>query len=128
MALWQNVALVLVGLFWGVTNPFIRRGATGVDEIKSDSKWLKTFLELKFLVTRWQYILPFLINQCGSILYVYTLQEAELSLAVPVANSFTFLFTALTAILLGEQKCGWKTYFGIGLVITGITICIIEKI
>lgn len=126
MALWQNLNLVLVGILWGATNPFIRRGTTGVDEIEADSSLWKTFLEIKFLITRWQYIVPFLINQCGSVLYVYALQHTHLSVAVPVANSCTFLFTALTAMLLGEQKHSRKTYIGIGLVSVGIAICMTD--
>lgn len=128
MSLWQNVSLVLVGLLWGATNPFIRQGTVGVDKITADSKFKKTLLEWKFLITRWQYIVPFLLNQSGSILYFYALQNADLSLAVPVANSCTFLFTAFTAILLGEQKQNFKTYIGIGLITTGISICMYDKL
>lgn len=127
MALWQNLNLVLVGIIWGVTNPFIRRGTTGVDKIECESSVQKTLFEIKFLITRWQYIVPFLINQCGSVLYVYALQYAHLSVAVPVANSCTFLFTALTAMILGEQKHSIKTYIGIALVAVGITICMTDQ-
>lgn len=125
---WQSASLVVVGLLWGATNPFIRRGTVGVDKITADSSIMKTLLEWKFLITRWQYIVPFLLNQSGGILYFYALQNADLSLAVPVANSCTFLFTALTAMLLGEQKQSPKTYAGIGLITTGISICMYEKL
>lgn len=128
MALWHNLNLILVGILWGVTNPFIRRGTTGVDKVPTISGLPKILTEIKFLITRWQYIVPFLINQCGSVLYVYTLQHAHLSVAVPVANSCTFLFTALTAMLLGEQKHNTMTYVGIALVATGISICMSEQL
>ena len=51
-----------------------------------------------------QYMGPFLINQLGSILYYFTLQNVDLSLAVPVVNSLTFLFTALSGRILGEVQ------------------------
>ena len=51
-----------------------------------------------------QYMGPFLINQCGSVLYYLTLQTTDLSLSVPVANSLTFLVTAITGRFLGESK------------------------
>lgn len=128
MSLWQNLTLVLVGFLWGATNPLIRSGSTGVDQITADTKFKKLYLEIKFLITRWQYIVPFVLNQSGSVLYVYALQDADLSLAVPVANSCSFLFTALVAMLLGEQKHGRNTYVGIGLVVAGISICMVEKL
>lgn len=43
------------------------------------------------------------LNQMGSVLYFLTLQRADLSLSVPVANSLTFVFTALSGYILGEQ-------------------------
>lgn len=64
----------------------------------------KVFKQLKLL----QYLLPFLLNQCGGILYILTLQQTELSLAVPVANSLSFIFTAISALLLGEKRSSWS--------------------
>lgn len=49
-------------------------------------------------------MIPFLVNQCGSLLYVATLQTADLSLAVPVTNSLTFVVTAMAGWVLGEEK------------------------
>lgn len=127
MSIYQNIAFVIVGFLWGATNPLIRRGSIGVDDIRANSKFQKIFLEIKFLITRWQYIVPFLLNQCGSVLYVLTLQQADLSLAVPLSNSCSFLFTALVAIALGEQKPSRNTYIGVALIVLGISICMIDK-
>lgn len=57
-----------------------------------------------------QYILPFLLNQCGSVLYFLTLQNTDISLAVPVSNSLTFVFTAITGWFLGEEKVHRSNY------------------
>ncbi|KPP57823.1 hypothetical protein Z043_124413, partial [Scleropages formosus] len=49
------------------------------------------------------YLVPFLLNQSGSLIYYLTLASADLSLAVPLTNSLTFLFTLLGGALLGED-------------------------
>lgn len=54
--------------------------------------------------------MPFLLNQCGSVLYFLTLQSTDLSLAVPVSNSLTFVFTAITGWFLGEEKVHKSKY------------------
>uniref|UniRef100_A0A6B2E8E0 Putative conserved secreted protein n=1 Tax=Phlebotomus kandelakii TaxID=1109342 RepID=A0A6B2E8E0_9DIPT len=126
--MWNVASLVLVGLLWGATNPFIKRGSQGIQHVKSSSKIKKLFLEIKFIITRWQYWIPFLLNQSGSLVYFFTLQNTELSLAVPVANSLTFVFTAITAKLLGEEKLPLRALCGILLILTGTTICMVDRI
>lgn len=127
MKIYQNIALIIVGFLWGATNPLIKCGSAGIQQIDTDNKFRRIYLEIKFLVTRWQYILPFLCNQCGSLLYVYTLQESELSMAVPIANSCSFLFTALMAMYLGEQKPNKMSFIGMALISIGIFICVYAK-
>ncbi|KAJ6647309.1 Transmembrane protein 234 like [Pseudolycoriella hygida] len=119
--------LVAVAFLWGATNPLIRRGSAGVENIKSGTAIKQFVAEIIFLITRWQYLVPFLLNQCGSVLYVLTLQDTELSVAVPIANSLSFVFTAISALLLGEQRASLKNYIGMGLVMLGTTICVIAK-
>ena len=95
-----------------------------------------------------QYLVPFLLNQLGSLVYYFTLATTgkigqldailtvcywlsalqdttvivrekmsnvvsvlpDLSLAVPVTNALTFLFTVLTGKLLGEEFGGKRTF------------------
>jgi len=96
------LSLISVGLLWGATNPFIKIGSRGIQNVKADTKLKKILLEIKFLISTPSYLIPFLLNQCGSLLYIFTLQEANLSIAVPVANSLSFLFTAISGCILGE--------------------------
>lgn len=126
----QIVPFVAVGFLWGATNPLIKRGSSGIQSTtkNTNNKFYKAFLELKFLVLRWQYILPFLLNQSGSLLYVYALQDSEISLAVPITQSCTFLFTTLTALCLREQMPNKLSFFGIALISIGINICIFSKL
>lgn len=127
MSFYHNICFVIVGFLWGATNPLIKRGSTGIQNIQTDSKLKNFYFELKFLVTRWQYILPFLLNQFGSLLYVYLLQNSELSLAVPIANSCTFIFTALMAMYLNEQMPNKLSFIGMLLIAIGIIICVYSK-
>lgn len=100
------MCLVCVGLLWGCTNPFIRLGSEGIDKINTGSSSKNMLLELKTIAGRLKYWLPFLLNQLGSVLYVWTLQFCNIIVAVPVANSLTFAFTAITGYLLGEKIPG----------------------
>lgn len=43
------------------------------------------------------------LNQLGSIVYIFALQNIDLTIAVPVANSLTFVFTAISGWILGEK-------------------------
>jgi uncharacterized membrane protein len=79
------------------------------------------------------------LNQSGSVIYFLTLQSADLSLAVPVANSLTFVFTAISGWILGEQlpkrsknlsrfittntRLLADTILGVILILAGTTLC-----
>ena len=47
------IGFLLVALCWGFTNPFIRRGSQGVDQIPA-GPFGKQASELWYLFTRWQ--------------------------------------------------------------------------
>uniref|UniRef100_A0A8B9N6N9 Transmembrane protein 234 n=1 Tax=Accipiter nisus TaxID=211598 RepID=A0A8B9N6N9_9AVES len=54
--------------------------------------------------SRWEtYMVPFLLNQGGSLLFYLTLASADLSLAVPLCNSLALIVTLVTGRLLGED-------------------------
>lgn len=122
-ALW----FLLVSLLWGATNPFLKRGSAGIEEVKHPNKVLRFLLEMKFLALNWRYMLPFTVNQLGAVLYYTTIGRAEITLAVPITNSLTFLFTTLFGRLLGEEISKW-TVVGVVLVTTGVVLCVTSKI
>ena len=128
VSLGSIVSLVLVALLWGGTNPFIKKGAKGLENVKSSSKFGQFFKELAFLLTSLQYVIPFIINQSGSVLYFLTLSSTDISLAVPVTNSLTFVVTALTGWILGEEKIHRNTYIGMTLILVGTMICCWDKV
>lgn len=127
MELEQAFWFLLVSLLWGATNPFLKKGSAGIQEVKHSNKVLRFLLEMKFLALNWRYMLPFTINQLGAVLFYTTIGRAEITLAVPVTNSLTFLFTTLFGRLLGE-KISKQTVLGMMLVLTGVALCITSKI
>ncbi|XP_041359136.1 transmembrane protein 234 homolog [Gigantopelta aegis] len=119
--------LTTVAAFWGLTNPFIKRGSRGVENIKRDNSVRQFLAELRFLFFNWKYLLPFVVNQFGSVLYYITLASADLTLAVPLTNSLTFIFTSISGRLLGEKIQHWETYVGMAFVVIGVLLCVISK-
>ncbi|XP_077338124.1 transmembrane protein 234 isoform X4 [Lithobates pipiens] len=111
MAVVDVCSLLLVALLWGVTNPFLRKGAEGVERVREDRTVWRLLSEAKFLISNYRYIIPFLLNQSGSVFFYLTLASTELSLAVPVCNSLALVFTVVTGWLLGEDIGGKGVFF-----------------
>ena len=119
--------LVVVSALWGGTNPLIKRAGSGVENIRKSTAVAQFLAELKFLVFNWRYVGSFLLNQSGSLLFYLSLAKVDISLAVPLTNSLTFLFTTLASRLLGE-KIKRQTYMGVLLVTVGVTLCVYSKL
>lgn len=124
----HSVWLVAVAVLWGATNPLMKKGSAGIEKISCSSRVVQLVMEVKFLALRWQYAVPFLLNQSGSLLYYFTLSQADISLAVPIANSLTFLVTSLVSRLLGEKIHSNWTYVGMLLVLCGVALCVASKL
>ncbi|KAI8928667.1 hypothetical protein BC831DRAFT_447496 [Entophlyctis helioformis] len=122
------LGLLLVAVCWGFTNPFIKYGSQGLDKVSQAHAgspwWKRQAAEAWFLATRWQYVVPLAINLSGSTVYYYTLGDADLSLAVPIANSLTFAFTTLAGVILGESFGSWQRIAGMAMVFAGVLLCI----
>ncbi|CAD7012601.1 transmembrane protein 234 homolog [Ceratitis capitata] len=121
------LSLIGVGLLWGATNPFIRLGSIGIESVNSGSRWRNLWLELRMITTRLNYWVPFLLNQMGSAMYVWTLQHTNLTIAVPVANSLSFAFTAVTGYFLGEKLPGKSIMIGTIFVCIGSSLMLYDK-
>ncbi|MED6255475.1 hypothetical protein ILYODFUR_019075 [Ilyodon furcidens] len=124
----EVLSLVLVSLLWGCTNPFLKKGSEGIENVTESNRVSQLLAEIKFLLLNMKYLVPFLLNQSGSLVYFYTLSTTDLSLAVPVANSLTFLCTLLTGKLLGEEVGGKRAVVGMFLTMAGITLCVISSV
>eukprot|EP01125_Pyxidicula_operculata_P017618 TRINITY_DN6190_c0_g1_i1.p1 TRINITY_DN6190_c0_g1~~TRINITY_DN6190_c0_g1_i1.p1 ORF type:complete len:131 (+),score=12.06 TRINITY_DN6190_c0_g1_i1:53-445(+) len=117
--------LLGVALLWGTSNPFMKRGSKGITEIqKTNSQILNFFLEFKFLFLQPLYVLAFLVNICGSVLFYYSMSNQDISIVVPISNSLTFLITTITSKLLGEEGINNYTYVGMIFVLLGVSLCV----
>ncbi|NXP46281.1 TM234 protein, partial [Heliornis fulica] len=68
-------------------------------------------------------VVPFLLNQGGSLLFYLTLASVDLSLAVPLCNSLALIVTLVTGKILGEDIGGKRAVAGTLLTILGVTLC-----
>ncbi|TDH68290.1 hypothetical protein CCR75_003247 [Bremia lactucae] len=147
------LSFLFVGALWGCTNPFIKRGSNNKCIYTRKDNSIGEYVKLVVgLVRNWQFMLPFALNQSGSIFYVYLLGSAgtfpltlngegntglrlnfflvaiDISNAVPICNSLTFVFTAITSRLLGEKpQRSVSTYTGVVLILLGVAICYDSK-
>ncbi|XP_056266861.1 transmembrane protein 234 isoform X2 [Pseudoliparis swirei] len=124
----ELLGLLLVSLLWGCTNPFLKRAAEGIEHVRHNNRVSQLLAEVKFLFLNLKYLVPFLLNQTGSLVYYYTLSTTELSLAVPVANALTFLCTLFTGKLLGEEFGGKQAVAGMFLTTAGIALCVMSSV
>ncbi|NWR36402.1 TM234 protein, partial [Tachuris rubrigastra] len=69
-------------------------------------------------------MVPFLLNQGGSLLFYLTLASTELSLAVPLCNSLALVVTLMTGRILGEDVGGKRAVAGMLLTILGVSLCV----
>lgn len=77
----QVLALVLVAALWGGTQPLLKRASSGLQQVHEQT-WARQLLqEMKTLFLNTEYLMPFLLNQSGSLVYYLTLASAGRSLA-----------------------------------------------
>ena len=116
--------LVLVSLLWGVTNPFMREGSKDTDhDEENDNNNSNYLIKLIHFVKNWKFLVPFLLNQSGSILYMKALSDYPISITVPVSTALTSCFTAITAYCLGERIINKQSLFALVLIIIGTVLC-----
>jgi drug/metabolite transporter (DMT)-like permease len=136
----EIVCLVLVGALWGCTNPLLRKGSTNAQvtskvasegesidgHTASDTpsliRWITSSLRSFLNAGVW---LPYLLNQAGSVMFYFTLARSDLSLAVPICNGLSLVFSIGTTYLIGERiDQPIKTFAGAALVVAGVAICL----
>uniref|UniRef100_A0A7N5JZ81 Transmembrane protein 234 n=1 Tax=Ailuropoda melanoleuca TaxID=9646 RepID=A0A7N5JZ81_AILME len=121
-SLGQVLSLVLVAALWGGTQPLLKRASSRLQQVH-ERTWARQLLqEMKTLFLNTEYLMPFFLNQCGSLLYYLTLASTDLTLAVPISNSLAIVFTLIVGKVLGEDIGGkgksghcecWKPLLGL---------------
>lgn len=123
----EALSLLLVGVFWGCTNPFMRKGFIETKSTKHQqaNDGLKSFILNKLvLLINIKVWLPYLLNQCGSLLYYKTLASSNLTLSVPICNALSLVFSCVTSALLGERmNRPRRAIFGVVLILLGVGVC-----
>ena len=105
--------MIAVGLLWGCTNVFMKKGISFPEHDQTKNFFTNLLQDLKFLIINWKFILPFGINQLGSVLFTVLLGNNDFSLIVPISNALTFLFTFLTAYLMGENTLSTSLFLSL---------------
>jgi len=91
------------------------------------SKVSKFLAETWFLLCNWKFIVPFALNQLGSVLYLSFLAKTDISLTLPICNSLAFFFTALTSRMIGESPITTRTVIGMLFILIGVGLCITSR-
>lgn len=95
-----------------------------MEDVQRQGRLQQLLAEICFLGLNYKYMVPFLLNQCGSLLFYLTLASAELSLAVPLCNSLALVVTLVTGRILGEDIGGKRAVAGMLLTLLGVTLCV----
>ena len=137
MTLTNVTTWILVGALWGCTNPFLRKGLTKPEtkQCQQDApptqKRINIGSKILHALSMFRYIrvwLPYLLNQSGSILYYKVLADSNLTLAVPICNSLTLLFSVMTSFALGERvDKPVRAILGAALVMSGVGFCVSDN-
>lgn len=127
--MWQSiVGYITVGVLWGCTNPFIKHAQAISARNKTDKekKNEHLFSSLLNMFQDVSVLIPFAVNQMGSLVFYMLLYNEPISIASPVCNSLTFIFTAITGhFILGEDiPSPTLMILGSLCVVIGIYICI----
>lgn len=119
---------MLVAALWGGTQPLLKRASSGLQQVH-ERTWARQLVgEMKALFLNTEYLMPFLLNQSGSLLYYLTLASTDLTLAVPICNSLAIVFTLIVGKVLGEDVGGKGAAAGMVLAIAGVTLCVSSSV
>jgi hypothetical protein len=137
----EALSLLLVGAFWGCTNPLMRKGYIDTKSPKKSAtqttaddgddtnspppvRWKSYILTKLVILANYKVWLPYLINQLGSILYYKTLASSNLTLSVPICNATAMVFSSITSAILGERvNQPIRAAVGVVLVLSGVAVC-----
>ncbi|CXH83092.1 conserved protein, unknown function [Plasmodium berghei] len=112
------ILYILIGILWGCTNVFIKIGC------KEQKKEKNTIEGIVTILKNINIILPYLLNQIGSMFYYFLLFKSDISLAVPLSNVSSFVFTYITEIIILKKNITYKSVLGLTLICIGLIICL----
>lgn len=121
---------LIVGICWGVTNPFIKRATMTKAQENASNDGEKGIAQshratLRQFCTEPRIFLPFFVNQSGSLVYYLLLSKEPISKAAPICNALTFILTAITGYIFLKEEIRSPLLLATGsfLVLCGIYLC-----
>ena len=127
MELYAIIGYLLVGILWGCTNPYIKHAQT-MNSVKDHQESKSIMGNIRRFVKDYKLMMPFLFNQCGSIVFYFLLSTEPISIASPVCNSLSFLFTAVTSYFVFHEVVKHPLLLLIGtvIIVLGTVVCMTE--
>ncbi|SBS95018.1 conserved Plasmodium protein, unknown function [Plasmodium ovale curtisi] len=101
------VPYVLVGMLWGCTNVYVKKGCMGKKRKQT------TTHDIVAIVKDLNVMLPYVLNQIGSLFYYYLLSKSDISLAMPLSNIASFFFTYITEIIIFKKPVTLNSVLGL---------------
>jgi hypothetical protein len=122
------IGYFLVGLLWGVTNPFIKRATVSskaAETSRNPATGKSHLATLRQFCSEPKSFVPFLVNQMGSLVFYYMLSTEPVSRTAPICNAITFIFTALTGYVCFQEEVHSPLLLAVGslLVVLGTYFC-----
>lgn len=127
------VSIAIVSLLWGCTNPLLRSGATEAennDRVEKDTttqtkiSLLESILNSLSKFKKPSVLVPYLLNQSGSIVYYKLLATSDLSNTIPMCNALAMVFSFIAGHFLGERlDKPFQAFIGCLLVTCGVIVC-----
>ncbi|XP_049473558.1 transmembrane protein 234 isoform X1 [Panthera uncia] len=106
-SLGQVLALVLVAALWGGTQPLLKRASSRLQQVH-ERTWARQLLqEMKTLFLNTEYLMPFFLNQCGSLLYYLTLASTGVLFQRDTCTPMFIPALSTIAKVWKEPKCPW---------------------
>ncbi|RYH17979.1 hypothetical protein EON65_27835 [archaeon] len=126
---------ILVSILWGCSNPFIKHGqalqnrsnSQDLDEDPQKKTNKGLFGSIKNMIQNKTVLIPFIVNQSGSLVFYVLLSSEPVSVASPVVNSLTFVVTAVTSYVLFNEVVRYPSMLIIGsvLILLGTSLCML---
>lgn len=125
------LSYLIVSILWGCTNPFIKHAQTTNSQNTGtkDHRESKTISgNITRLIRDYKMMIPFVGNQLGSIVFYFLLSTEPISIASPVCNSLSFLFTAITSYFVFHEivKYPFLLLAGTVVIVAGTAVCLTD--
>ncbi|VWU51786.1 conserved protein, unknown function [Hepatocystis sp. ex Piliocolobus tephrosceles] len=112
---------IVVGFLWGFSNVYLKKGCIKNEKKKKSKNIDDSMLSM---LSNINFITSYFLNNIGSVLYYYLLYKSDISLAMPLANTSSFIFTYITEVIILKKKVSYKSALGLVLICAGLFLCL----